>query len=1114
MLKPVIMIGCGGSGQKAVRYVRDAVRRRLMHAGWEGEFPRAWQFIGIDTLTVQEDPSIPFLPATDYLSVALAFNQYYALNQALEAKFPKGSDGFREMMGWRPRPDQVMVPLTQGAGQIRAVGRTAGVLALQSSVQQRIRKAFGDCAAGGPQLAEVSQKLGVVVPPGTPTPKPLVIIAGSLAGGTGAGIMLDVVDLVRRTHLDGAYPVLVGFTPDIFGSIQNDQMVANSAAFMAEMMSAYWDNEGTDAALIPATVNVKTRGPHSVFLIGRKNMDGLDLTNSKNVYRAVGEALAAITTSARVQEEFSNYVQTNWPRYTFMNGGGYGFPGATLPAVLSSFGSTTISIGRDRFREYLEKLLQRSVIEFLTTGYEQSAVAVLGENATKSLAGEAKISELARRYRDEFIADCGLQEKGNSNQVTNIFASPEALKAEFQVISAHLKRGMNPAAQLTPSAWMQMINAEAQQARTASLKRAEEDTASRQKDWTSKVCQLVLRASTDYSARLSIPVVLKMLELLRAEVLEVAGEMRAEAENAKQSAVQARDKARTHLDPNGKGNIALTASPVQDTISDTAKSIGWEWNARVREQLSVTLESVATALLNSVEAGLRQGLNKLNTYVTPQDGMAPVVSAWPSNDDTVPANFAPSPVEFYLEGHETWPARAKELIERSLGVDRATLSGDPIQAARTLIIRGGYSFKKDSTVAPLIWAETFGGREPNWSVGDMLTVTVDDSLDRIGERIDAWLSRPSTDISFFLSEGLSEYLSARDQRKGGIPVADHAQRLSIFRQKLQEALNQSRPLLEIDKHLYPTVHPQPLSTMLNVQGFPFGDGHPAREITEAVIQGFMNTAESLDALFTPSESESVLISTFLEYPVHPSVATSFTEPFGVALGKVANVDLLRSSFWQWCRARILENFVPLPDGLRLSAVRGFAIARALGYTTASKDEQNSIITSEGTYYFPKWLLTKTTQANVLPALLEAMILTFAEVPTKGKAAFDAYRALLEYGGGSLAGNEFDISGDLRDYILHGRLNLEPIDRDRATALRGALDQGSRIEIVSKYLKANLDRFIKIQREPLLDSHWRDGEGFVDPNDTLSLELIEDLKLGYSQVLDAIGRLASGEEVIA
>ena len=230
MLRPVIMIGCGGSGQKAVRYVRDAVRRRMMHAGWEGEFPRAWQFLGIDTLTIQEDPSIPYLPANDYVSVSMAYQTYSALDAAIDSKFPKGSDGYRELMGWRPNPTQVLVPLADGAAQLRAVGRAAGVLALQNSVQQRILKAFSECAAGGPQLGEVSQRLGVTVPPGTPTPSPIVIIVGSLAGGTGAGIMLDVIDLVRRSHVDGQFPILVGFTPDIFGSVQSDMMAANSAA--------------------------------------------------------------------------------------------------------------------------------------------------------------------------------------------------------------------------------------------------------------------------------------------------------------------------------------------------------------------------------------------------------------------------------------------------------------------------------------------------------------------------------------------------------------------------------------------------------------------------------------------------------------------------------------------------------------------------------------------------------------------------------------------------------------------------------------------------------------------------------------------------------------------
>lgn len=176
---------------------------------------------------------------------------------------------------------QVSVPLQAGAGQLRAVGRSAGVLALQSIVQQRLLMAFSTCASGGPVLSEVSQRLGVTVPPGTPVPPPITIVVGSMAGGTGAGIMLDVVDLIRRSHVNGSFPVMVAFTPDIFGNVATDQMTANSAAFVSEFLSAYWDDEGSDSALVPPTVQVGTRGPHATFMVGRRNMDGLDLGNSK-----------------------------------------------------------------------------------------------------------------------------------------------------------------------------------------------------------------------------------------------------------------------------------------------------------------------------------------------------------------------------------------------------------------------------------------------------------------------------------------------------------------------------------------------------------------------------------------------------------------------------------------------------------------------------------------------------------------------------------------------------------------------------------------------------------------------------------------------------------------
>jgi hypothetical protein len=308
--------------------------------------------------------------------------------------------------------------------------------------------------------------------------------------------------------------------------------------------------------------------------------------------------------------------------------------------------------------------------------------------------------------------------------------------------------------------------------------------------------------------------------------------------------------------------------------------------------------------------------------------------------------------------------------------------------------------------------------------------------------------------------------------------------------------------------MYATVHSQPLASELNVQGFPFGEGHPAREITREVIQGFLASAEGVDWIFTDSETESVLISSFLKYPVHPSVITSFTQPFGAALGRVQNEGKLRSAFWLWRRARILENFIPLPDALRLAAIRGFAVARSLGYMTADTESVNRIVSDEGIYEFPRWLLTATNQANILPALLESMVLTFAEAPTRGKAAFYAYKAMIDLGHGGQTHSEFSAKGDLKDYLLTGKLNRVGVDSVRTEKISQLGSTSERTQVISSYLQANLDRFLAVKSAPLGNHHWRDAVGAVDPIDTISLEMIDDLIKGYREVLDAVLKVAT------
>jgi hypothetical protein len=884
-------------------------------------------------------------------------------------------------------------------------------------------------------------------------------------------------------------------------------MTANAAAFMSEMMSAYWDDEATDSALIPSKVAVHTRGPHSIFLIGRKNIDGLDLLESKNVYRAVGEALAAVTTSSTVQTDFHNFITVNWPMAAPANAGGYGFQPSQLKGVASSFGSATISIGRDRFRDYLKKLLHRSIVEHLADGFESVANSVLGENS-KSMAGPAKISELNRRNIDRFLVECGLNEVADGNrQVSNNFVSSEIMKGRLAEVSGKIKGPFNPTMQQQAGVWLQTIGAQQQQVKVQVLQAVDAELTTQLREWGTEVLHRVLRTATEFSAVLSMPVVLSLIETTRASVLQSSNLLREESKKAREMAVQSEQKARGHLTANAKGSLQLSAGPVQETISDMSKAIVLEWSAQVKDKLSVALESVATTMLSGLEASISQSLARITDMTKTQDGKPAIVDGWPKNDGVVPASFAPSPVEFFLEEYSNWPDLANKLLSKSLG-DPAGLPIDPVEAARLLLIRGGFGGdgkKKESS--PLIWSEGHGS-SPVWEPGQQVSITIADDFEAMTERIDSWLMRPATELLYVLSEGLSAYLMPT-HHKTGAAIPNHQQRISTYRQLLTQALMQSRPLIEVDNVINSTVHPKPLSYTLNIQGFPFGHGHPAREVTESIIQGFMNTAAGVDWAFSSGDAESVLITNFLEYPVHPSVVNSFTQPLNKALAKF-DADLLRSSFWQWRRARILENFIPLPDALRIAAIRGFAVARALGVVTADPLGENKISTIGKVHSFPKNLLTETDQSNILPVLLEAMILAFADAPIKGKAAFDAYGALIEYGTGGGMAAGFEIAGETARILSTGDYgNTQILDQSRASAL--AAGSGNRVTEAIKYVEANIARYDGLDALPLDNRSWRNQVGSVEPVDTMTREMISDLRKAYVQVKDALKRFEQGSD---
>ena len=86
MLSPFLIIGVGGSGGKTIRAMRQTLLRRLRAKGWKGEFPEAWQFLEIDTVSTQGGGNFaaPLLPPNQFLGLVPREVNYTGLRKKLE----------------------------------------------------------------------------------------------------------------------------------------------------------------------------------------------------------------------------------------------------------------------------------------------------------------------------------------------------------------------------------------------------------------------------------------------------------------------------------------------------------------------------------------------------------------------------------------------------------------------------------------------------------------------------------------------------------------------------------------------------------------------------------------------------------------------------------------------------------------------------------------------------------------------------------------------------------------------------------------------------------------------------------------------------------------------
>ena len=1114
MLAPLIVVGCGGSGMLSTRFIRDEVRARLKARGID-KIPQAWQFIGLDTVPAQTDLHLASpLPGPDFLSLTSGIEYLHDLEDIIKSKYSLANptSPYSELIGWRPDPKDLPGNVELGAGQVRAVGRVLGTFSLnQPKIKSRFSQALTAVQSGGAELATVSERLGHGAPVGAANIPPIVVVIGSSAGGTGAGVMLDVVDVLKRTDGLSVDPIIVVYGPDIFKE-QTSAMSANSLLFMSEMMNAFYSTHGGKTGIFPNSVNkLVSRGPGGIMMIGRKNLSGQDLEDSKLVYRAVGLAIAGWATTPRVRMEVQDHVLATWS--VWAKNGGMGFANSELKGAASSFGSASVSIGRTRFKSYARAYLMRDLYEHHSIGFFKLAESLLGMGKGKGADEKIKL-DLVNHFKPDYIRELGLNQSfdkdyaiksGPDAQVSDALLSRQKLN-DFAIglktkLIAALPEGNNKGPD-----WRRLLDEQERRLLDDEARNHISEYSTRQVAWCQQMAEQVIVVTNDYLAKATLPVMGHMTPQVISHIQATAADFKNAAAKAKSTATELREGRNKALNSLGTSNITKQSPGIDEAVTKASQAFSQDLKYEISLKIALTLEQLAMNLFNPLRSALTLAQDNVSKMTVKQGKQDAVVSSWPY-DDVVPKAFTPSAVEFLLEDHAEWPGILRNLLSNVEGRVAGESYMDAVRRNVSVgpkVINGEVG---ENALPPMLWLRE--GNKIEFSSTMPMAMKVELAQADLEDRVDAWLMKEG-EISRHISEGLETYL--RDEA--------NTVRFSRFKEKFTLALNRAKPLVEIDtvymQIVYPGYHLKPKPVM---EPLPFPDGHPARAISEELIRTQLEipASTSINDYFGGGNAEGVVITSFLNEPMFPGIFKSFTAPIA-NYGKAAATSHDITDFRKWLefkRTRTLDEVIPLPESVTRALIRGFAVARVLGMVTLDEGRGSVIRTEKDSedLAFPTPAYAPLGPSSTQTSILLSFPLVFIDLPTMREKAFAAYAALFSYGvpkSDQLAPSQFRVANELKEFLDTGKTAKDPLDKQRrAKVVAGENTFESRKSEILSILDNNISHFANLLKESFTGEEIVNKQGMVEPESVFTREIADELKAQYEIVRDKISSYTIG-----
>ena len=1125
-LQPAILVGVGGSGGKALRTLRQTLLRRLRASGWDShELPAAWQMVAIDTITVNSADGYPeeLLPGSNYVGLVPPNVAYGAIRDSLLRMVPP-QDRQAAYGGWLER--EIAIPVEKGAGQNRAVGRAVSAFAL-NTMRKRLMTAYQDCRNPNAmaELVRVQEMLGADEGQDDTV---LPIVISSLAGGTGSGMFIDVVEALAAVEPSlGVNAQVVLFGPDIFGPILDKDagagIAANTLAAVGSITAGVWSGEpsagtramyaahGIDGAREGGGLLVTGSGARCNFVIGAVNSNGANVGVMDEAYRAAGDSLAALLSDQKVLDDFQNFFRTNVFMTSFDEAkvgdkSGLKIPLPRYTQPFASFGSAKVSLGLQRFQEYAAQAITRSAVERLLW----PALEIPDPKDPRT--DDAKVKDSAASLWPTVLDRSGLNERdgeeSHHDEVVEALAASD-LESSAQTMAANLvnRAGAGAGAKgLSPEQWVRNIQALMDVALAEFLTACELARRPLAQKWVEDQKSHLPDLFAGVSASRGMAVALNLVDQLRDEVRFVASnQLPQQAEEQRRNMSMLPGRLTTLLSESGLSSIEAGHPVMAQVRSMLAKvALLQEGAARYASAAELMLD-LDENFLAPMREGLQHARIELMERVQEDrldDGRPNPFNSFPRLGQAAGNQFRPGPTELLLIDPDNYPQMLQELAQASLEPsDRDQWQEVLIQSAVKGTSLSGRQMERRFLAADPGWVPS--ASEARSSAGSLPTKAVFSAVSRPMEflgRASESLEDQDLAIGKFLSQPLGDFLSPADP-------AERNRRRTDFTAKLVQAFNIGRPLVQENQTLMRELHPQ-----RGQRALPIVSRIPVDPTDELFtqIESALTGAGVWDPNLSPKWFGNTTASEITVFQSSPSASSamalsSLMAPVIQRWMSLRNDPDARRGFWQMKRARPLVESIPVVPEVLADMLEGWFISGILGQRRLDSPNPDlgwrSQVWDRDTQEwldFPYPLLgTNGGDKEQLPGVLISLLIAMAECDLKS-----SLQPLRPYQRINALGRNLDSPADeLREWIRDANL---PQGAPTPPA-RWAGESGDSLDARRDAVRSGLEKSLQSY-----DDHFSEIEKTQDPFlTTLAWELRDPIRAAHNSILESLTKVGEG-----